>query len=142
MGMWSKCIKKCKAGHVSPFAESNLFAYTYTRLYLGAKGEAVTANGNLAFLMSFSIRDGIFVKFKRQCPYRVLFDYADGAYYVNDVAERGYDKLIISLLQFQKTPHNDDAAAYSELEGIVYDFVISAFAVHSNNSGINQNERG
>lgn len=128
MRIWCKCINRNqsdKRPHNSTFMNLNNSDYSYTHEYLGAKGIVNIHPQDLALHMSYSVRDGICVKLKRNRPYRVLFDYVDGTYYINDDSDRGYFHLVeqLSALKEQtKTCHYE--TVYQNLEEIMFGFVV------------------
>ncbi len=70
MRIWFDCIKpfrdksKTKA---SPFLDLNRskYQYSYSEVYLGAKGKVTCLDKKIEIFMSFSVRDGILVKIKK-----------------------------------------------------------------------------
>lgn len=123
MGIWLKCTKRHKnRDRNSPFNDPQFFRYFYSQVYLGSEGRAVTVDGNLEVLMSFSAKDGILVKLKQNRPYRILFDYVDGAYYVNSNFESQFGKLIQNLSLLQKA-RDDIENTYYHVEQVVADFI-------------------
>lgn len=133
MRIWFECIKpfrdksKTKA---SPFLGLNRskYQYSYSEVYLGAKGKVTCLDKKIEFFMSFSVRDGILVKIRKKQPYRVLFHYVDGAYYTNDEANIMYEQLInaFSMLK-NEAKYYHHMEVYEKLEAIIYNFIIMYF---------------
>lgn len=128
---WFKCIKrqsKNKTLRTSPFVKANDCDYSYESLYLGAKGTAKFHSQNLFLQMSYSVRDGILINIKNNKPYKVLFDYIDGRYLINDYNDEEYKSLVESLVVLnEKTEKQDYVQFYDELEKIVYDFAMRVY---------------
>ena len=78
--------------------------------------------------MSYSVRDGILVNIKKNRPYQVLFDYVDGAYYINDDSHREYDRLVelLSALKNQTKDHHH-MVVYKNLEAILFKFLANYY---------------
>ena len=83
---------------------------------------------DLVLSMSYSVRDGILVNIKKNRPYQVLFDYVDGAYYINDDSRGGYDHLVecLSALKNQIKSHHY-MVVYENLEAIMFRFVANYY---------------
>ena len=102
--------------------------YSYSQMYLGAKSKVMFAENEIEVLMSYSVRDGVLVKIKRNKPYRILFDYIDGTYFVNDEREHGYAQLVESLNFIKKeSSNNHHMKMYDSVEEIVYNFLKKNF---------------
>ncbi len=133
MGIWCKCIerfqklnRKCE----SPFLNLNSpnCIYTYSRIYLGSKAKVYLCEKKMEFLFSFSVRDGILVKIKCNQPCRVIFDYVDGSYYINDNSNIDYKRLIELLSAIRnETYKRHQQQTYDKLEKIMFDFISSQF---------------
>jgi|GEM_PF-1650484 len=127
MRIWCKGMARNrlnKENPDSPFAALDHSDYSYTPEYLGAKGIVNIHPQALALHMSYSVRDGICVKLKRNRPYRVLFDYVDGAYYTNDDSDRGYAHLVEQLSALkEQTKGRHYETVYQNLEEIMFEFV-------------------
>ena len=126
MQIWCKCIKResqHKVTYSSPFVNLDNSDYSCTELYLGAKSVVNIYHRNLVLLMSYSVRDGILINIKQNCPHQVLFDYVDGAYFINDDSSRRYDQLVESLstLKNQAT-HHHHTETFEKLEAIMFEF--------------------
>lgn len=135
MRIWCKCINRIqpdKRVHYSPFINLDNSDYSYSQVYLGAKGIVNIYPQDLVLSMSYSERDGILVNIKRNRPYHVLFDYVDGAYYINDDSYRGYDHLLelLSALKNQINSHHH-TVVYEELEAIMFRFIASNYTRNS-----------
>ena len=131
MGIWCECIKwfrKPKRKGESPFTNLNSsnYIYTYSETYLGAKAKVFLCDSTTEFQFSFSVKDGILVKIKSNQPYRILFDYVNGSYYINDNDHTEYNRLVESLSAIKNDPSiHDYSEMYTKLEEIMYDFIIS-----------------
>lgn len=133
MRIWCKWMKpfrgksKTKA---SPFLDLNQskYQYSYSEVYLGAEGKVTCLDKKIEVFMSFSVRDGIWVKIRKKQPYQVLFNYADGAYYTNDETNIEYEQLInaFSILK-NETKDYHYMEVYEKLEAIIYNFIIMYF---------------
>ena len=87
MRIWSLCIRKKhkqKSGECIFDPLINIgFHYTCEDLYLGQKGILIFPNGNLIVHIEYTHRDGIMANLKKLKPWKVLFNYSDGGYYIN-----------------------------------------------------------
>ena len=131
MRIWCKCINRIqpdKRIHNSPFINLDNSDYSYSQVYLGAKGVANLYSQDLVLSMSCSARDGILVNIKKNRPYQVLFDYVDGAYYINDDGHKGYNHLIelLSALKNQIASHHH-TVVYENLEAIMFEFIANYY---------------
>ena len=126
MRIWCKCIKKIhpdKKIRKSLFINIENSDYSYSEVYLGAKGILNIYSQDLVLVMSYSVRDGILVNIKKKHPYRVLFDYVDGAYYINDDSNKTYDHLVELLSVLKKQVVNHYMDIYEKLESIMFEFI-------------------
>ena len=131
MRIWCKCIKRnqpSKGNLNSPFINLENSDYLYSELYLGAKGIVNIYPQNLVLLLSYSVRDGIIINIKKIRPYQILFDYIDGAYYINDDSNRGYAHLVerLSDLSKQATKYHH-LEIFRKLEQIMFGFVTNNY---------------
>ena len=126
MRIWFKCIKRerqRKVTYDSPFVNLDNSDYSCSELYLGVKSVVNIYHTNMVLLMSYSERDGILIKIKQNCPYQVLFDYVDGAYFINDDSSRRYDQLVESLSTLKnQTSHHHNMEIFEKLETIMFEF--------------------
>ena len=133
MGILRKYINRFqKPGrkYESPFLDLNLpnCTYTYTGIYLGSEAKVYLSDKKMEFFFSFSVRDGVLVKIKCNQPYRVLFDYVDGSYYINDNSNIDYKRLIELLSAVRNdTCKRHWHETYDKLEKIMYDFICSQY---------------
>lgn len=131
MRIWCKCIKRIQPArriHDSPFFNLDNSDYSYSEVYLGAKGIVNIYPQDLVLLMSYSVRDGILINIKKNHPYQVLFDYVDGAYYINDDSNRGYAHLVELLSALKnRTRNHQYTEIYENLEAIVFKFVANYY---------------
>lgn len=126
MRTWCKCIKRIQTDaklFYSPFNNLKNSNYSYSQVYLGAKGIVNFHSQDIVLMMSYSVRDGILIKIKKNLPYKILFDYVDGAYYVND--DRQQYNHLLKLLSALKEQASDRhyIEIYKDLEELMFDFV-------------------
>ena len=111
--------------------------YSYSETYLGAEAKVILAEGNFEVRISYSVRDGVFVKIKRNKPYKILYDYLDGVSLVLDEEDRGYAQLTENLNNLKdgsgKHFHLD---VYDRLEKEVYNFLVREFNQCTSNAEI------
>ena len=126
-----QCIKRIqrdKQNHKSPFIDLNNSDYSYSEIYLGAQSVVNINSHDLVLQMSYSVKDGILINIKKKRPHRLLFDYVDGAYYINDDSNREYDHLVELLSVLKKQRRNSNyTVIYEKLEAIMFDFVTNCF---------------
>lgn len=116
-----------KNNRVSLFAQLDC-QYDYEKIYLGAKSKVFLNAKGIQIVMSFSERDGIWVKIKRDQPYRILFEWADGIFHSNDDTKRNYDTLVAELhcLQQMDQCKFSSEEIFDKLEEILYRFATEA----------------
>lgn len=133
MGIWCECIKwvqKPNKKWKSPFTDLDFpnCTYTYSKIYLGSKAKVCLCDKKIEFNFSFSVRDGILVKINCNQPYRVLFHYVDGSYYINDDSNIDYKRLIESLSVIRNdTFMHHQREIYAKLEETMFDFIAVSF---------------
>lgn len=66
--------------------------------------------GQLCCTLSHTPKDGATMRLRQAEPYRVLFSYQNGKYYVNDEKEEGYPRLLERLRRVRRAPDLLDAA--------------------------------
>jgi hypothetical protein len=123
-------LKKSKMRRESVFVTAGDLQceYSYAEVYLGAKAKITFAKSKTTVDMSYSVRDGILVKIKRSEPYRVLFDYIDGTYIVNDDGNREYDQLVNALqCMKEEAGKYQHLSVYEKLETVMYKFLAINF---------------
>lgn len=92
MEIWRACNKPLKqreseeASVFQPLVDQG-FVYNCEEVYLGKEGMLISPNGNIIINWSYTERDGIFIQIKRTKPYKIMFEYADGNYLLNDDRE-------------------------------------------------------
>lgn len=120
--------KKNKRISLFETTESLQCDYLYSEIYLGTEAKVIFAEGQFETRISYSVRDGILVKIKRNNPYKILYEYIDGRALVLDEKKRGYaeltEKLNILKVGCEKRLHLE---VYNELENEVYNFLIREF---------------
>ena len=127
---FTKLFKKAKRKRASLFEETGKLKceYAYREVYLGAKAKVILAGGKYEVSSSYSVRDGMLVKIKRNEPYKILYKYIDGVSLVLDEEDRGYAELTEKLNTLQegseKCFHLD---VYDRLEEEVYNFLAKEF---------------
>lgn len=111
--------------------------YLYSETYLGAEAKVILAEGKYEISCSYSVRDGVLVKIKRNKPYKILYDYIDGVSLVLDEKDRGYAELTEKLNTLKegsgKCFHLD---VYDRLEEEVYNFLVREFNQCTSNAEI------
>lgn len=113
---WLRSIKP-RPTRIAPPVPSGFDAYEVTPISLGLEGKLRAANLELRF--SCSTRDGIFVQLKSTSPWRVLFEYADGGYLINDDT-RSYSEWLTALNQLRESAQKlDYTETDQQLEHIV-----------------------
>lgn len=133
MEIWYNCIKwlkKINKKWESPFQniDSPNYTYTYSKIYLGSKAKVCLCDRKIEINFSFSVRDGILIKIKCNQPYRVLFHYVDGSYYINDGSNINYKRLIelLSAIRNDALIHPQQEI-YRKLEETMFDFITVSF---------------
>lgn len=124
MKIWFNCFdflnrKKKKTLLLCGLPQSK-YQYSYSEMYLGAKGKVRCLEKGVEFSISFSVRDGMLAKIKVIQPYRVLFDYVDGAYFINDEIVSKYEWLIDEFSKLRKEKNLNYPKIYEKMEEIVY----------------------
>lgn len=115
-----------------PNTQDRCFHYSYITSYttddrdLCKTGKVLIGDGQYELTFYSSARDGVGVKLKCNQPYRILFDYNDGQYLLNDVRDYDYTDLLCKLNALNESAH-DYRKAYSGLETITDSFVIDYF---------------
>lgn len=105
-------------------SNANIVGYSTENVYLGRKGKVITNNGMQEISIYYSERDGIGWKLKNYKPYKILFDYNDGAYYINDTSAEKYTELILKLNLLKRTACKQHYnKAYAQLEEITAYFL-------------------
>lgn len=124
---WFECIKRIRPNirnYKSPFLNLANAEYSCSEVYLGAKGIINIYPEGLVLSMSFSVRDGILINIKKNHPYQVLFDYVDGAYYINDDSIVDYIRLVELLSKLKaQTKNLHHAEIFEKLEALMFDYV-------------------
>lgn len=96
------------------------FNYHLKETHLGFEGNLDAVNANIKIVLSYTVRDGIFVNIKVLNPWKVLFEYVDGAYFVNDQNAERFDKIIKSLKDLQtQNDQGNYRRIYAQMETIV-----------------------
>ena len=127
MQIWLECIKRIQLKnkvYTSPFIRLSNAKYLYSEVYLGAKSIVTFQSEGLVLSISYSVRDGILINIKQLHPYRILFDYVDGAYYINDDRTVSYHHLIEDLSRVKdqiKSLHYTEI--FEKIERIMFDYV-------------------
>lgn len=129
MSTWLKCIKCCKRNNNSSAAdltnsaeEQGIFEYSQEKLYLGTKGILKLNDANHTVIFSYAIHDGIMWKMKRNNPYKVLFEYCDGNYFINNTDKSIFLSLVNELNRIHMNTYCDQAI-FSELKRISVSFL-------------------
>lgn len=105
------------------FAELG-FHYQVKEIHLGFEGNLEEIRGNLQIVLSYTVRDGIFLNIKRTKPWQVLFEYSDGAHFTNCTSADEFAQMIRSLESLRQRNHQDhDCDIYAQLERIVLEYL-------------------
>lgn len=64
---------------------------------------------NLVWPLNYTPKEKVNLRFRQQQPYRVLFAYKAGSYYVNDDNDEGYSELLSTLRRVNSAPSLLDA---------------------------------
>lgn len=131
MKIWLNCFnfpnsKKRKMLPLCGLPQSK-YQYSYSEMYLGAEGKVRCLEKGVEFFISFSVRDGMQAKIKMTQPYKVLFDYTDGSYFINDEIASKYEWLIDEFSKLRKEKNLNYSEIYEKMEEIVYMFIITNF---------------
>lgn len=117
MWNWFENADSERENRQQDFAELG-FHYQVKETYLGFEGILDEIRGKLQIILSYTVRDGIFVNMKRTEPWQVLFEYSDGAYFTNCTNE--FAHMIQSLENLrQRNCQEDNCDTYAQLEMIV-----------------------
>lgn len=130
MSIWSKCINKRNGTNQAEVPNSNLInnphvlTYKCSPLYLGKEGVITLKSGTREIYIHYSEKDGLGWIFKSLIPYKVLFSYNDGAYYINDSTRNKYSDLILQLDLLKTNAHNQHfSRSFAQLEIITSVFL-------------------
>lgn len=128
MSIWLKCINnritRRKIFRPSFLDSSNVLSYKTTSLYLGKEGYIYLKSCTLEIYIHYSERDGLEWRSKSKNPYKILFEYNDGSYYINDSMESKYTVLIQALDLLSSRAHNQHyRQTYEQLERITSDWL-------------------
>ena len=125
---WFGCIdSSAQNDNVAPLTIDQLATlgidqYREKKIYLGYSGEL--DSGSLEIQFSYSVRDGILVNIKTELKWKILFDYCDGSYLVNDDKAK-YEDLLVKLNRLREVKEElDDRAVYKQLQRIVIEHLI------------------
>ena len=139
MQIWLTCInffkhwKPKKSLYCIQTEIINGYQYTWQDIDFGKEGLLISLDDNIIIKFHFTYRDGIFVQIKRRVPYRIFFEYFDGAYFFNLVQEKGEN--ILSITNISKLKDNLDMLqsehkmgiqkndAFTKLECIFFEFI-------------------
>ena len=131
MRIWCKCIEWLRPKKKvirSPFVCLEDVEYSSTEESLGASGTVKIHPQNLVIQMSYTARYGFWVQIKRVHPWKIMFEYMDSTYLVNDENDRGYDNLVESLNRLkQDIKKRANLDVYNALEAIMYDYVVKYY---------------
>ena len=117
---WSwKRLRGINSAQNNNAAPSGIDQYREKKIYLGYSGEL--RSGSLEIQFSSSVRDGILVNIKTVSKWKILFDYCDGNYLINDDKAK-YADLLAKLNQLRESKDKlDDREIYNRLQKIVID---------------------
>lgn len=132
----SQCIKRIFQKHNNTAFNDNVLteelcnglSYECADVYLGKKGICTLSLNGYSINLYYSARDGIGWKLKCDKPYAVLFDYNDGAYFINDPSQFDYSKLLSQLCRLQsEVSKTDHTNVFRRLEEITAQFIRAYF---------------
>lgn len=128
MQIWCACTRffKQRASEEINSLQSLIekgFIYTCEKVYLGKKGKLVSPDCNNIAEWFYTERDGIFTQIKRKKPYKILFEYSEGNYFINDDRENVCKSLTelkdnLDRLRNERKANNH-VNAYSRVESII-----------------------
>lgn len=101
------------------------FHYQVKEVYLGFEGSLDSIDGNMRIILSYTVRDGVFLNIKTLNPWKVLFEYADGAYFSTGANSNEFDGIVEALQNLQSA--NDTAnehEVYVQMEKIVLAYLL------------------
>jgi hypothetical protein len=136
MQILSKCIKRIFRKHNNTTINHDVLTeglckglnYECSDVYLGKKGTCTLNLHGYTIYLYYSTRDGIGWKLKCINPYAVLFDYNDGAYFINDPSQFDYSQLLSQLCRLQPEVNiTDHTATFRRLEEITAQFIQAYF---------------
>lgn len=117
--IWFGCTNRANRDAQLAFKKTG-FAYQIKETNLGFEGSLDEIGGNIKIVLSYTVRDGMFVNIKVLNPWKIIFEYSDGAYFVNDPNVKRYDKLIKALKNLQASKDKGNyCRIYAQLELIV-----------------------
>lgn len=120
---WFRCTDDAKDNSKYTFAKAG-FHYQVQKVHLGFEGTLNWVDKNTRIVLSYTVRDGIFVSIKTLNPWQVLFEYADGGYFSTVSNSNEFDRIIEALkdlqsLNYQLSYHE----VYSQIERIILTYV-------------------
>ena len=127
MKLWRACLflqrkSPDDASVFRPFIERG-YRYTCEEADFGKEGTIASPDDSILIEWSDSYRDGIFVKVKRVKPWRIMFEYCDGAHFINDDRDsvRNCLTALTDDLEELRNEHktNKRLNVYDRLEGVV-----------------------
>ena len=136
MQIWYECInfikrwKQRKSLNCIRVRIINGYKYTWQDIDFGKAGVLSSPDDNIIIKFNYTYRDGIYVQIKRKAPYRIIFEYFDGAYYFNmdqgkqenrlTMGNLGKLKEYLDMLRSEGNPQND---AFTKLECIIFGLI-------------------
>ena len=128
MKIWCACTKlsKRRASEERGAFQSLVnqgFVYTCEEVYLGKKGVLISPNGNIIVKWFYTERDGMFIQIKRKRPYKIMFEYSDGNYFLNDdreIIRQNITELKNNLERLRdEMESNSHINPYNRMEGVI-----------------------
>lgn len=119
---WLEWLKARFGFKARPVQNSNILPsgvdeYHVKEIYLGYSGELRA--GNLEICFSCSVRDGVLVNIKTISKWKILFEFCDGNYLINDDRVK-YTNLLAKLKELREMQEElDSPEAYEQLQAIV-----------------------
>lgn len=131
---WFECtnlFRRRIPNEISAFQEeltNRGYSYSCKEVYLGKKGLLISPDGNIIIKWFFTERDGIYLQVKCKQPYRILFEYFDGSYFINDDREEIHiimseSKLELDKLRKELMNYNRENA-YCCLERVIMETIV------------------
>lgn len=133
MQIWCACTRLLKRrapeeiGNLQSLVDQG-FVYTCEKVYLGKKGRLVFPDGNNIAEWFYTERDGIFTQIKCKKPYKILFEYSEGNYFINDDRESVFNSLTELKDNLERLRNelkaNKHVNAYSRVESIISQTIV------------------
>ena len=104
------------------------YVYSCEEVYLGKKGKLISQDGNDVVEWFYTERDGIYSKIKRKDPWKILFEYTNGSFFINENREdvcKELSELKNRLDDLKNKSTNEQCEdTYLELERTIFPTII------------------